>query len=220
MAKAEIADARSYAAAGSRAYVVRCLSAAFNGRLGVDGRASLLLQRDLLHLRARPDRLLRDRSQPDRLVYPAFCRGEFLRTAGSRAAVRHLGTPPDDYADLWDLGHPACALGLSFCDRRTGCENPDYRMDGALLLRFSGRKCRLPHGQRNLSAGGACIGDRAVLRGGNRNRWCRWPPSVRRADRYRLAWQRLCGLSIGCGIDAGGINGRLALLYRGRAAST
>ena len=59
--KIKLADARSHAASRSRAHAVLDLSPALAGRARADGRAGVLLQRDLLHLRAGADRFLRHR---------------------------------------------------------------------------------------------------------------------------------------------------------------
>ncbi len=86
--------------------------------LSPDGIAGLLLQRDLLHLRADPDRLLRHPRRPCRLVHPAV-RGRQLPRAGlSRPAVRHRRAPADDRFDLRDLRRAARGRGLSVRDRR------------------------------------------------------------------------------------------------------
>src|SRR4029079_18993996 len=50
--KNQAEDARSHATVGSGAYVVHALSPALAGRIDADGRAGVLLQRHLLHLRA------------------------------------------------------------------------------------------------------------------------------------------------------------------------
>src|SRR5215213_2691023 len=60
------------------------------------GRAGVLLQRDLLHLRAGPDRLLRHRRRPHRLVHAAFRRRQFPWASGARAPLRHAGAAADD----------------------------------------------------------------------------------------------------------------------------
>src|SRR4029077_13793658 len=96
--------------------------------------ASVCLQRDLLHLCAGLDRLLRNRRQPDRVVPPALRGREFPWAAVARPAVRHPGTPRHDYAHLRDIGRSAGAFGLPVLDRRDERAGPDYRMDGNLFF--------------------------------------------------------------------------------------
>ncbi len=94
---------------------------------------------------------------------------------------------------------------------------PDYCMDGNLFLRFPGSERGISHCQRDLSAGGPCAGDCAVLRGRNRNWRRRRPRAVRGVDRYRIAQQRFRGLSSGVGTDDCGGGHRLALRHCSRA---
>ena len=110
--------------------LVLALSPAFAGRAGADDRAGVLLQRDLLHLRAGPDRLLRHRRQPDRLVHPALRGRQFPRAVAARPAVRHARPPRHDCAHLWHVGRAAGAVRLSVLDRAIERRDPDRRMDG------------------------------------------------------------------------------------------
>src|ERR1700686_2454111 len=166
-------NARSHAAARGGAHAVPCLSPALAGRIGLDDRASVFLQRDLLYLCAGLDRLLRHRSEPDRLVHPPLRGWPFPWAAGAPPAGRYARTPRDDYAHLWRIGRSARAFGLSVFDRRVERADPDYRMDGNLFFRFSGGERGISYRQRNLSAGGPCARDRGVLLDRNGNRWRR-----------------------------------------------
>ncbi len=65
---------------------VRHLSSARAGRACADGRAGVLLQRDLLHLRACPDEVLRRRLRRRRLVHPAVRARQLPGPRGARAA--------------------------------------------------------------------------------------------------------------------------------------
>ena len=94
------------------------LSPAFAGRPGADDRAGVFLQRDLLHLRAGADRLLRHPGQSCRLVHPAVRGRQFSGAAAARPAVRYARPPRDDHVHLWCLGRAARAVGLSVLDRR------------------------------------------------------------------------------------------------------
>ena len=94
------------------------LSPARAGRTCADDGAGVLLQRDLLHLRAGADRLLRHRRQPCRLVHPAVRRRQLPRAAAARPAVRYAGPPRDDRVHLWRLRRAAGAVRLSVLDRR------------------------------------------------------------------------------------------------------
>src|SRR5438128_4472279 len=78
-----------HAAVGGRPHAVSCRAPAHPGGLEPDGGAGVLLQRDLLHLRAGADRLLRHRRRSCRLVSVAFRARKFFGTGASRPAVRH-----------------------------------------------------------------------------------------------------------------------------------
>ena len=88
-------DAQPHAARRGRAYAVLDLSPALAGGTDADGRAGVLLQRDLLHLRAGADRFLRHRRRPCRLVHPALCGRQLPRPAACSAAcsTRWAGAP-------------------------------------------------------------------------------------------------------------------------------
>ena len=126
-------------------------------------------------------------AEPGRLVHPALRGRQFPGTAVARPAVRYAGTPHHDHAHLWRLRRAAGAVGLSVLDRRVERADPDHRLDGDLLLCLAGGECRLSYGQRDLSAGSARAGDRAVLCDRDRHRRRRRARFVRRADRYRIA---------------------------------
>src|SRR3984957_3205352 len=111
-------NARSHAAARGRTYPIFRLSPALAGRIGADDRAGVLLQRDLLHICAGADRLLRNRCGPGRMVHPAFRGPHFSRALVAWPAVRPAGAPCDDYADLRRFGPVAGVVGLSVLDRR------------------------------------------------------------------------------------------------------
>ena len=79
-------DARPHAAWRSGAHACSRLSPAHAGRIDADDGAGVLLQRDLLHLCADPDRLLRHPGQPCRLVPPAVRGRQFPRARCCSAA--------------------------------------------------------------------------------------------------------------------------------------
>src|SRR5260370_34053316 len=135
MAEDQTEDARPYPPARSGAHAVLHLSPALAGRTGVDDCASVFLQRDLLHLCPCSDRLLRDRSKPDRMVHFALRGRQFPWAAVAWPAVRYAGTPRDDHAHLCGVGRSACAFGLSVCDRGVERADPAYCMDGNRFLR-------------------------------------------------------------------------------------
>ncbi len=88
------------------------------GRLEPDGGAGLLLQRDLLHLCAGADRLLRHPRRSCRLVYPAVRGWQLPRAGAARPAVRHHRAPPDDRRDLRNFRGAARRRRLSVRHRR------------------------------------------------------------------------------------------------------
>ena len=99
-----------------------------------DDRAGVLLQRNLLHLRAGSHRLLWRRRRSCRLVPSAVRRGQFPRAGISRTAVRHRRPPDHDRADIRDFRRAARGHRLSVRDRRALRRRPDHRLDGDFLL--------------------------------------------------------------------------------------
>lgn len=85
-----------------------------------------------------------------------------------------------------------------------------------LFLCLARGQRRVSDRERNLSARGARIGDRAVLCDRHRHRWRRRPGAVRRVDRQRIAHQCVRGLCLGSGFDANSVCGGLAVLHRRR----
>ena len=155
-----------------------------------DGVAGLLLQRDLLHLRADPDRLLRHRGRRDRLVHAAvrgrqlfgpLLLGRLFDTIGRRPMIAFT------YAIS---GLLLAGTGYLFQQDILGAR-PDHRLDGGVLLRLRGRKLGLSHGQRDLPARDPGARHRGVLRRRHRHRRRRRPGPVRCPGRDRLAHQRL-----------------------------
>ena len=93
------------------------LSPAQRARLRADGLAGILLQRDLLHLRARAHEFLRRCDERRRLLHLPVRARQLLGAAAARAAVR-LGRPAhDDRGHLRDSRHRATRLGLRVLDR-------------------------------------------------------------------------------------------------------
>ena len=146
-----------------------------------------------------------------------FAAGNFLGPLAARPPVRHAGPAHDDHGDLWRLGRLACAVGLSVLDRRPDRADPDHRLDGDFLLCLAGGECGLSDRQRDVSAGGARAGDCAVLCDRNRHRRRGGTGAVRRADRYRIAQQRVRRLPVRVGIDDRGGRRGLEICRRGRA---
>ena len=105
------------------------LSPAHAGRPEPDGRAGVLLQRDLLHLCAGADRLLRHPGEPRRLVHPAVRRGQFPRPAAARPAVRHHRPPADDRLHLHHVGRAAGGQRLSVRAGRAHGDAADAGLD-------------------------------------------------------------------------------------------
>ena len=97
---------------GRRHVVLRPAPAHVRGP-GADGGASVFLQRDLLHLCAGPDRLLRHPCRSRRLVPAAVRSRQFSRAGPARPAVRHRRPPADDRLDLCALRRAARRLRLS-----------------------------------------------------------------------------------------------------------
>ena len=103
----QAADAHPHAAAGGvrdRSFIC---TAARAGRPRADGVAGVFLQRDLLHLRAGADRLLRHPFEPGRLVHAAVRRRKFSRAAAARPAVRRARPPHHDRVHLRRLRRAA-----------------------------------------------------------------------------------------------------------------
>ena len=90
-------------------------------------------------------------------------------------------------------------------------DRPDHRLDGDLLLRLGGGELGLSHGERDLSARGPRARHRLLLRHRHRHRRRRRALAVRRADRHRLALERVRRLPVRLGADARGGVGRGAL---------
>jgi MFS family permease len=157
---------------------------------------------------------------PGRLVHFAVCGRQFPRALVAGPAVRHRGPAGHDHGHLRGIRCVAGAVGLSVLDRRADGADPDHRLDGDFLLCLAGRKQRLSHRQRDVSAGGPGARHCAVLCGRDRN-WRRVRAgAVRGADRYRIAQQRIRGLFAGSWTDDRRGLYRVALLHRRRATVT
>ena len=107
------AHAHAHAARRRRAHADPPASRPHAGRARADGRAGVLLQRDLLHLRAGADHVLRHPEPACRLVHPAVRGRQRARAAAARAAVRHDRAAADDRVHLSDVGTAAGADRLA-----------------------------------------------------------------------------------------------------------
>jgi MFS family permease len=76
---------------------------------------AFFLQRDLLHLRAGPDRLLPGSVRQRWLVPPAICCRQFPWSPTARAVVRYDWSPADDHVYLHDLRYPSGSDGFLVC---------------------------------------------------------------------------------------------------------
>ncbi len=166
----------------ARGRATRCFAAQRRrtaGRARADGGAGVLLQRDLLHLCAGADRLLRHPRRSGRLVHPAVRGRQFPRAGAARPAVRHHRPPADDRLDLRDLRRAARGRRLSVRDRHLVGDRPDRRLDGDLLLRLGGGELGLSHGERDLPARNPRARHRLLLCHRHRHRRRRRPVAVR-----------------------------------------
>ena len=111
------ARAHAYAARRCRAHADPHASPAHDGRARPDGRAGVLLQRDLLHLRAGADHVLRHPVGACRLVHPALRGRQRAGADPARAAVRYARPPPDDRVHLCDV-RASCSRSPAGCSRR------------------------------------------------------------------------------------------------------
>ena len=118
MEESACACAQSYAASRSRPNVVRDLPAAHAGRADPDDRAGIFLQRDLFHLRAGADRILRHAGRRCRLVHPAVRRRQCPRSDPARPAVRHRRAQDHDRIDLRAC-RASCSRSPPGCSART-----------------------------------------------------------------------------------------------------
>ncbi len=136
-------------------------------------------------------------------AYPAFRDHQLPWPASARAAVRFLGPPTHDLADLRRIWRAAPIGRRPVCGRPAHRDDDHPRLDGGVLLRLARRQFGLSDGKRNLPGRNPRVGDRDLLcsRHGDR-RGDRAGP-VRRADPERLADQRLCGLCVRGRADAG-----------------
>src|SRR6267143_5795659 len=129
--------------------------APFHPRLHHDGVAGLRVQRDLLHLRAHPEPLLRNRQRPGRAVpHPVRAR----KPAGAiraRALLRHRRPAPDDHLDLCRFRDPA---GGDRVRIRAGLAHrhlPDGALVRGVLLRLGGGELCVSDGERAVPGGAA-----------------------------------------------------------------
>ncbi len=146
--------------------------------LRADGLASVLLQRDLLHVRARAHELLRRRDERRRLLHFSVRGRQLPGAAAARAAVRLGGPTHDDRRHLWNRRVWAPRLGLRVLRRLARRDRDDVVLVGVVLLRVGGRELGLSHGQRDLSARDARCRDLDLL--------------CRRHRRRRVHWARRC----------------------------
>ena len=152
-------------------HAVHRLSPALAGRVGADGRAGVLLQRDLLHLRAGADRFL-STSRPIKVGWYLlpFAAGNFL---GPLLLGRLFDTLGRRTMITLTYGVSGVLLALSgylFSIGALERAEPDHRLDGDFLFCLAGGERGLSHRQRDLSAGSPRAGDRAVLCDRNRHR--------------------------------------------------
>jgi MFS family permease len=130
---------------------------------GADGLAGLLLQRDLLHLRAGAHPLLRRARGPRGALHLSVRAGQRAGAAAAGAAVRQRGPAPDDRADLCARGCRPRAHGLGLHERLARCAQPGAVLVGGVLPRLGRGEFGLPHGQRSVPAGDARHGHRDLL---------------------------------------------------------
>ena len=131
-------------------------------RPGADGGAGVLLQRDLLHLCAGPDRFYASRPAASA---GTSCRLPLAMSSGPccSAGSSTPRPPADDRATYGASGVLLAATAYLFsgiCCRR----DADRGLDGRLLLRLGGGKLRLSDSQRELSARDSRARDRVLLR--------------------------------------------------------
>src|SRR3984957_10736199 len=172
------------------AHAVRNLSPAHPGGAYFDGRAGVLLQRDLLHLCADPHRLLRHTSKCGRLVHPAVRRGQRARAAPARPAIRHRRPQDHDRVDLCAVRHHARRHRLSVQPGSPDRVDADRRLDDRVLLRLRRGELGLSDGERDFPAGDTRARHRFLLFHRHRHRRPRRPAAVRHADLDRLARRR------------------------------
>ena len=101
--KVRLQTPQPYAARRCVAHAAASASPAHAGRARADGRAGVFLQRDLLHLRAGADHVLRHPAGACRLVHPALRGRKRARADPARPPVRHDRPPADDRVHLSDV---------------------------------------------------------------------------------------------------------------------
>ena len=151
--------------------LVHAPSAAHAGRPRADGRAGVLLQRDLLHLRAGADRLLR---HPGRVTSAGTsCRSRPAISSGPLLLGRLFDTIGRRPMITFTYASPACCSPVSgylFAQGVLTAAQTDACLDGDLLLRLGGGELGLSDGERDLPAGNPRARDRVLLRDRHRHR--------------------------------------------------
>ena len=101
-----------------------------------DGGAGVLLQCDLLHLCADPDRFLRRAGRRGRLVHPAVRGRKFPGSARARPPVRHARPQVHDRHHLCRLGNPAWPVPAT-CSARDCCQHKHRRCAWMIIFFFA-----------------------------------------------------------------------------------
>ena len=98
---------------------------------------------------------------------------------------------------------PAAGAAPAGCSRTDMLSARGQTLAWSVIFFFASlcRKLRLSHRQRDLPTGNSRAGDRGLLCGRHRDRWCRRAGPVWRADRYRLTHEPDGGLSARCRAD-------------------
>ena len=172
------------------------------------------VQRDLLHLHPGARQVLRGGLGVGAAVPDRVRRREPRGAVDPRALLRHHRPQEDDHRHLPAV-RSAAGRERGLVQRWGAQRNyPDHCLVRHLLFRVGRGQRRLPHRERDLSAGGSGEGDRGVLR----HRPMLWGPRsghLRRAHRRWLpALPAVPGLLARCGSDDGRRTGRL--VPRGR----
>ena len=171
--------------AARRARDVPAVPLARGARPRPDDRAGVLLQRDLLHLRADADALLRRaaRSTSAHYLLP-FALGNFLGPLVLGRLFDVVGRRPMIAFTYAASGLLLLVTGAAVRARAARrATTHTLHVVGLVLLRLGGGELGLPHGERAVPARAARDGDRAVLRRSARRRRARGARAVRHADR-------------------------------------
>src|SRR5437867_722478 len=147
---------------------------------------AFFLQRDLLHVRARPDAVLpRARAKCGR-VSPPVRVGKCARAIAPRTSVRHNRTQTNDYSHVRARRHLTRTDRLAFPCGRAHRTNADSCLDHYFFHRVGGSQFGVPDGERNFSARNPCGGNRNFLRDRNAGRRSRRARALRVDHRHRI----------------------------------